>query len=175
MSERFILNSETLHDLISNDMLKLLEQPQRGSGTNYFFIPNIALRLYNPKITWIDPYKKHMSFSFNKFDNIHLYTLLKHINTSLSTFYKKTAYNPTHYIHSFMYEKGNYFYIKCYLPNTNGKYQINSFFDSVEESFVIPKLNYTFDSVIIDIKNIWKKDNQAGFNLELKETYIKTT
>jgi hypothetical protein len=24
----------------------------------------------------------------------------------------------------------------------------------------------------VDIRNIWEKDNHAGFNLELKETYV---
>jgi hypothetical protein len=172
MSGRFILNSEIINDLISTDTLQLIEKFQRGSGKNYFFTPTIGIKLHNPKITWIDSFKKNISFSFNKYDNINLYIMLKHINTSLSYLYKQKAYNPTDNIASFFYEKGNYFYIKCYLPNTNNKYQIVSMFNDNEEIFTIPKVNSFYNTVVLDIRNIWEKNNQAGFNLELKETYI---
>lgn len=172
MSGRFILNSEIINDLISTETLKLLEKFQRGSGKNYFFTPTIGLKLYNPKITWIDSFKKNISFSFNKYDNMSLYTMLKHIYTSLSYLYKKKAYNPIDNIAPFFYEKGDYFYIKCYMPNTGGKYQIISMFNDKEDKFTIPMVNSSYDVIVLDIKNIWEKNNQAGFNLELKETYI---
>lgn len=174
MSGRFILNSETMNDLLSTDTLKLIEKYQRGgSGKNYFFTPTIGLKLYNPKITWIDPYKKNLAFSFYKHENLNLYTMLKYINKSLTLIYKQKAYNPSDNISPFFYEKGDYFYIKCYLPNMNKKYQITSFFNDLEESFVIPTVGNSYNTVIVDIRNIWEKDNHAGFNLEVKETYIK--
>jgi hypothetical protein len=172
MSGRFILNSEVMNDLISTDTLKLIEKPQRGSsGKNYFFTPTIGLKLYNPKITWIDPLKKNISFSFNKYDNFNLYTMLKYINKSLVSIYKKQAYNPIDNVSPFYYEKGDYFYIKCYLPNINGKYHITSLFNNIQENFTIPRVGYSYSAIVLDIKNIWEKDN-AGFNLELKETYV---
>lgn len=173
MSGRFILNSEIMNDLLTTDTLKLIEKFQRGSsGKNYFFTPTIGLKLYNPKITWVDPYKKNVSFSFNKHENINLYTMLKNINNSLKNLYKNKAYNPVETVSPFYYEKGDYFYIKCYLPQTNKKYHITSFFNDTEEAFIIPKIGCTYSSIVVDIKNIWEKDNQSGFNLELKETYI---
>lgn len=172
MSGRFILNSEIMNDLVSTDTLKLIEKYQRGSGKNHFFTPTIGLKLYNPKVTWVDPYKKNLAFSFSKNNNLNLYTMLKHINTSLSSIYKQKAYNPIDNISSFFYEKGEYFYIKCYLPNTNKKYQIISFFNDSEEPFNVPRTGASYNTVIVDIRNIWEKDNHAGFNLELKETYL---
>jgi len=171
MSGRFILNSEVMNDLISTDTLKLIEKHQRGgSGKNYFFTPTIGIKLHNPKITWIDPFKKNMSFSFNKYENLNLYTMLKYINKSLVNIYKKQAYNPTDNVSPFYFEKGDYFYIKCFLPNTNGKYHITSLFNNTEEKFTVPRVGCSYSTVVLDIKNIWEKDN-AGFNLELKETY----
>ena len=84
MSGRLILNSEIMNDLIKTDILKFLEKYQRGgSGKNYFITPTIGIKLYNPKITWIDNYKKNIAFSFSKHDNLNLYTMLKYINNSL--------------------------------------------------------------------------------------------
>lgn len=172
MSGRFILNTEIINDIISTNTLQFIEKFQRGSGKNYFFTPTISIKLYNPKITWIDPYKKNLSFSLSKSNNLNLYIMLKHINSSLTNMYKHKAYNPLSNISPFFYEKGDFFYIKCYLPNTNKKYQISSFFNNTEESFIIPQIGYIYNTVIIDIRNIWEKNDNAGFNLELKETYI---
>lgn len=173
MSGRFILNSEIMNDLVSTDTLKLIEKYQRGgAGKNYFFTPTIGIKLYNPKITWVDPYKKNVAFSFSKIENLNLHIMLKHFNKALSSIYKQKAYNPIDNMSPFFYEKGDYFYIKCYLPNTNKKYQITSFLNNEEEPFIIPKVGCSYNTVIVDIRNIWEKDNHAGFNLELKETYI---
>jgi hypothetical protein len=172
MSGRFILNTEIINDLISTDTLKLIEKYQRGSGKNHFFTPTISLKLYNPKVTWVDSNKKNLSFSFKKYDNLNLYTMLKNINNSLTYFYKNKAYNPVDNISSFFYEKGDYFYIKAYLPNMNGKYLVNSYFNTTEEAFKIPRVGIIYDTIILDIRNIWEKESHAGFNLELKETYI---
>lgn len=172
MSGRFILNSEIINDLISTNTINILEKYQRKGGKNYFFTPTISLKLYNPKVTWVDSTKKNISFLFKKYDNLTLYTMLKNINQSLINFYKNKAYNPIENISSFFYEKGDYFYVKCYLPNMNGKFLITSVFNDVEEDFKPPHVGLTYNTVILDIRNIWEKDNHAGFNLELKETYI---
>lgn len=172
MSGRFILNSEIINDLISTNSLQLIEKYQRRSGKNYFFTPTISLKLYNPKVTWIDSSKKNVSFLFHKYDNLTLYTMLKNINSSLVNFYKNKAYNPINNIAPFYYEKGDYFYIKCYLPNMNNKYLVSSLFNDIEEQFNIPRVGMIYNYVILDIRNIWEKETLAGFNLELKETYI---
>lgn len=171
---RIILTSELLNNLLTNNKITLLEKYQKKSGKNHFFTPTISLKLYKPKITWIDPQKKNLSFSFVKHENLSLYTFLKNVNNSLTTLYKNKAYNPITTISPFFIEKGDYFYVKCYLPNINKKYYINSYFNDKEEVFIPPMLNSVYDYVIVDIKNIWEKDKNAGFNLELKDCYINT-
>lgn len=172
MSEKLILNSEIISDIISSNSLQLIEKYQRGgAGKNYFFTPTIAIKLYNPKITWLDSFKKNISFSFNKSDNLNLFIMLRFINQSLVTIYKKQAYNAVNNVSPFFYEKGDYFYIKCYLPNTRGKYHITSFSNNIEQQFITPRIGCSYNTVILDIKNIWEKNN-AGFNLELKETHV---
>ena len=167
MSERILLNkTEVLNDLT----LTLCKKYQKNSGYNYFFMPTISIQLYNPKVTWIGPYKKNMSFGFNKYENLGLLTLLKNIYNKLTSVYKKeseTNVTPA----PFFFEKGDIFYIKCYLPNINGKYSITSIFDNIDGKFAIPYLGSTYTSIIVDIRNIWEKDNHSGFNLELKETH----
>lgn len=171
MSGRIILTSEILQDLIQTNSLILSETFQKRGGKNYFFSPNIALKLFKPKITWIDSYKRNISFSFYKYDNLNLLTLLKHVQQRLSELYKEKSYNPQN-VSSIFYEKGDYFYVKAYLPNMNNKYTITSIFNTEVEDFKVPRVGITYDSIILDIRNIWEKDNCAGINLELKETYV---
>jgi hypothetical protein len=174
---RIILNSEIINDLIRNDNLHFQTKFQRGDGKNYFFTQTISLCLYNAKVTWIDSSKKNMSFCFNKYDNLKLFIMLRHINQKLIDLYNNKIYNPVSNISTFFYEKDDCFYIKCYLPNVKNKsnvYLIKDIFNSREEPFRIPKIGLTYSSIILDIRNIWEKDNKAGFNLELKETMIDT-
>lgn len=169
---KIILNSKVLHELISSNTLQLVEKHQKQSGKNYFFMPTISLQLYKAKVSWIDAYKKNISFVYNKYENQTLYTLLKNINMDLITFYKD-KYNNKKSSSMFFYEKDEYFYIKCYLPNIKYKYFINSFFNDIKEpTFKMPYVGTIYSTVIIDIKNIWEQENNYGFNLELKETYI---
>jgi len=173
--DRIILNSEIINELIRNDSLHFQTKFQRGDGKNYFFIEPISLCLYNAKVTWIDASRKNMSFCFNKYDNLNLFIMLRHINQKLTELYNNKVYNPVSNISAFFYEKDDVFYIKCYLPNVKSKYLIKSIFNSSEEQFIIPKVGLVYSSIILDIRNIWEKDNKAGFNLELKETTINTT
>lgn len=171
MTSRIILNSEIVNDLIYSNTLVLQEKFQRNNGKNYFFIPNIGLKLFNAKVAWIDPSKKNISFSFNKYDNLTLLSMLRYINDKLINIYKNKSATP-HTVSPFFYEKGDLFYIRCYLPNIKGKYHIESYFNETVEKFTIPKLSSIYSIIIIDIRNIWEDDIKAGFNLELKETLV---
>ena len=175
MSDRVILNTEITNNLISTDILGIIEKYQKKGGKNYFFTPTISIKLFKPKVTWIDSTKKNVSFLFKKHENLNLYTMLRNVNNSLTYFYKTKAYNPIDNISPFFYEKGDYFYVKSYLPNINGKYLINSYLNNIEEIFKVPRIGIIYDVIILDIRNIWEKDNHAGFNLELKETCINIT
>lgn len=165
---RIILNSQILQELDITTNIKF----QRGDGKNYFFVPTIALKLYNPKVAWIDPLKKNISFSFNKYENLTLLKMLKSINDKLIYIYNNKSDEPV-LTSPFFYEKDDLFYIRCYLPNCNklkGKYFIESIFNGQTEKFNIPLVNCVYSSIIVDIRNIWEDPSRSGFNLELKVT-----
>ena len=169
MSGRIILNSEIINEI----NIYLETKFQRGNGKNYYFVPNIGLELYNAKVSWIDKSKKNISFSFNRYDNLTLLNMLKYINSKLSIIYEKKSNDPMP-ISTFFYEKGDNFYIRCYLPNTRGNYHIDSFFNNESEKFSIPNLSSVYNNITIDIRNIWEDldNNRAGYNLELKKTSL---
>ena len=160
-----LLNSELLNNIIETDGLTVMKKFQkRKSGSNYFFIPNIGIKLFNVKVTWVDPFKKNLSFSINRWENPSLIILLRHINQALSNIYKKVSYSNLN-VAPFFFEKGDFIYIRTYLPNTNGKYHINNNLCN----FFVPRKDSTFDSIVIYFKNIWDDDTNAGFNIELKD------
>lgn len=162
-----LLNSELLTELNKNNAITIFSKNNK-SCKNYFFVPNIGLQIYNAKVTWIDPYKKNMSFSINKHENPHLIKLLYYINNSLISVYEKSSGKTN--ISWFFFEKGDYIYIRTYLPNLKGKYHINSIYNNEQCEFIIPRKDCVFMSITIYIKNIWEDINGAGFNIELKET-----
>lgn len=136
---------------------------------------NVGIKLYSPKVSWIDSYRKNLCFCFNKYENLSLLTFLKYINSNIifnlnmQTYEKVDEKNSP----SIFYEKGDYFYIKCYLPHFKiGDYHIeckNVDDEYKKEKFNIPRLGCVYKSVIVDIRNIWKsEENKFGFNLELK-------
>lgn len=171
MSGRIILNSEILNELINTNSLVLQEKFQKNSGKNYYISPTIALKLNNCKVSWIDAYKKNISFIFPKYENLSLLNFLKYVQKQLSYLYNQRSPNPQN-LASIYYEKGDYFYVKVYLPKVGQTYNITRTFNNVPEQFSIPRVGNIYDSITIDIRNIWEKDNCAGINLELKETFI---
>jgi hypothetical protein len=168
---RIILNSSILNDLINTNTLVLQTKFKKPNGKNYFFIPNIGIKLFNAKVSWIDPSKKNISFAFNKYENLSLLNMLRYINEKLTIIYNNKSMYPKN-LSPFFFEKDDLFYIRCYLPNTKWKYHIESYFNDNSEEFFIPKLSSIYNIIIIDIRNIWEDDNKAGFNLELKETSL---
>lgn len=180
------VNSEIIKDLIDRKSLALQIKLKRGTNIkNHFFISSekdssinssISLELYNAKVSWIDPYKKHISFVFDKKNCLTLLNMLRYINENLTIFFNKQQIEPIN-VSPFFFEKGDFFYIRCFLPNYKKDkktiYHIKSKYSdshSHVESFVIPNVGYIYNSVIIDIRNIWVDNLKAGFNLELKET-----
>lgn len=165
-SDIIILNNELLNELIFTNSLNLSIKFQKKC-TNFFFIPNIGLKLYNPYITWIDPFKKYISFSFKKSDNIFLSHLLKNINTKLQELYIKNSRNPQS-LASFYFENKEYIYIRTYLPKTSNKYNINCIYNSEKVDFVIPRLKTSFKYIILHLRNIWEDNSKSAYHIELK-------
>jgi len=152
----------------------------KNSYINYYItakkeeiLYNISIKLYSPKVSWIDQYKKNLCFCFNKYENLSLLSFLKYINSNIVfnfnlMFNEKIDEKNTPYI---FYEKGDFFYIKCFLPHFKiGDYHIECISEeNKKEKFNIPRLGCIYKSVIIDIRNIWKSEqDKFGFNLELK-------
>lgn len=160
-----ILNSELLSNIMKTNGLTAIKKFQKGkSGSNFFFTPSIGIKLFNVKVTWVDPFKKNLAFSINRWENPNLITLLRYINKCLSDIYKRYSYLDLN-ISPFFFEKGDFIYIRTYLPNTNGLYHIHNNLGS----FIVPRKDSTFDSITIYFKNIWEDDTRAGFNIELKD------
>ena len=165
-----ILNSDVIKQLVEKGTFKILKKNQKVLGNcNYYFAPNMGVRVYNPKIKFVD--KKFLVFEFTKVDSLSLLLLLRHINDVLlnelrskfSETFDKTIYN-------FFSEDELSFTLRCYLPSNNGKY-----FVQVEDSetgskipFKLPRVNTTYNESMMEIRNVWKKNETYGFNLELK-------
>ena len=168
---RILLNGETLNKLYNTNSLILSTKHQKKTdGINYFFCPTIGLKLYNPQVSWVDPSKKNLSFSFNKWENSSLLKLLNFIHDTLTTIYNNNAYNGAKVLAPFFFEKDDRFYIRTYLPSVKGHFGIKSIFNDIQEPFNIPRKDCVYNSIIIEFRNIWESDNRAGYNIELKET-----
>lgn len=163
-----ILNSEVLDSLIRDDILKILKKNQKIAGNcNYYFTPNIGLNLYNAKVKFVD--KKFIVFEFEKYKHLGLLGLLKRINEVLKT---KVRTNNSELFEKAIFdlfnEDDNVFSLRCYLPNYNGKYSIETNF----EKFNIPRVGCCYDIATIEIRNIWKNNEKHGFNCELKRVVV---
>lgn len=164
--------------LLDNVDIVIFKYTNKNNFKNYFFSPNISIKLYNPKVTWVD--NNNVSFSFEKYvtienniivksDNIAFLDLLRNINTSLLKVLYDYKENYGHIqnesLPCLFYEKDRYFYIKCNLPNKNGKF----FIKTQDSNFIKPRIGTEYTSVILDIRNIWELNDKVGFRLELKE------
>lgn len=181
------------NNILDNIDIVIFKFTNKNNFKNYFFSPNISIKLYNPKVTWVE--NNNVSFSFQKYltienntvvktDNIAFLDLLRNINTSLLKVlydYKENyGHTQNKNLPCLFYEKDAYFYIKCNLPNKNGKYFIKTqdpdpsqskacFGLKPDQCFIKPRIGTEYTSVILDIRNIWEINDKVGFRLELKE------
>lgn len=184
MSNRILLNNETINRLEDAGELCIFRYTSKNSFSNYFFGPNIAIKLWSPKVSWMDA--NSISFQFENFtkeregkplnldtvtNNLSLLSLLRDLNSKLVELYsgykESRGHEAIEAVPCLFYEKDNFFYIKCNLPNVNGRYFINCDDGS---KFYKPKIGCVYDYVILDVRNIWEITNKekVGFRLELK-------
>lgn len=171
---RVILTSE----ICDKGGLCILKYSSKNDFNNYFFGPNIAIKLYSPKVTYVDA--NSISFGFEKTcmvdgqikDNLNLFLLLKKINETLIglySVYKETrGHQMTDQVPCLYNTVGdNLYYIRCTLPSANGKY----FIKTDNGYFTKPRVGAVYSNVTIDIRNIWEipRTGKNGFRLELKE------
>lgn len=161
-----ILNCDILDSMISNDEIKIIKRSQNIVGnSNYYFNPNIGIKLYNPEVKFID--KKFVVFYFDKYKHSSLLKLLKHMDAVLQNFVKcKYSELFDKKIYSIFSEDDMGFTIRCYLPNRNGKYNIQTETQTIR--FTLPRLGCIYDVATIEFRNIWKNGDKYGFNIELK-------
>jgi hypothetical protein len=164
-----ILNNTILNDIYKSKDLTIFKCSKSGNFKNYFISPNISIKLYNAKVTWVND--NNVSLSFRKYgkienneiiDNGNYMVFLRNLNEKLLDIYKRYK---EYYGHTdcetkpqLFYEKDNcdFFYIKCTIPKV--KYNNSK-----------PVLNTEYNSVTLDIRNIWENNlGKVGFKLELK-------
>jgi len=79
-----IINS----DILSSLNITILKRSQKVAlNHNYYFSPNMALYLYNPKVTFINP--KFIVFEFDKRTHLNLLLLIKRLDDTLQNQLKK--------------------------------------------------------------------------------------
>lgn len=163
---KIILNSEILDELI----ISISKYMNKNNYYSYYFSPNIAIRLFSAKVSWMD--NNSISFCFEKHHNLNLLTLLRNINSKLIHIYEKYKDSRGFILSDdkpcLFYEKEDNFYIKCNLPKTNNKYHIKC---NDNKPFTKPNIGAVYKCIIMDIRNIWESQNSKhmGFKLELKE------
>lgn len=176
-----ILTIDILKQIIDNQELKVITKRQpKTNNYNYYLTPNIGVCLYNPKIIVVDP--KYLVLQFNKSENINLLNLLRYTSESIFKYVKKSNYivQTTKFYH-IESEQETTFSIRCHLPHVKNKYFIKvelssgvshkgsqNFGGNEESKFWLPPKNSSYDSVILEIRNMWLNNEKVGFNLELK-------
>ena len=112
MNNSVLLNSNIFGEMLKTYSIGISKKYQKDT-INYYFTPNLCLKMFNVKVTWTD--KKNISFCVNKWENTSLLNLMKFIEKGLINLYNKyDSENTDKIVSSFFYEKGDYFYIRCF-------------------------------------------------------------
>ena len=183
MSSRILLTNEILNNIDSKEYKGItLSKSYQKNTINYYFLPTIGIQLFDAKVTWIDPLKKHISFSFYKYPELSgnhypgSLNFIKKCYETLTNIYKNYEYdNRDAEIAPFFHENGDYYYIRCYLPKSKYFYNIISEFEDEKESiFNIPQTETIYKNITIEFRNIWEDTvkSKRGFNIELKHVRI---
>jgi hypothetical protein len=164
-----ILNSDILDDLKMNKTIILKKKFQKNSlDYNFYINPNIGIKLYNAKV--IDVSQNYIVFEYNKKNALNLFILLKNISEYILNLYKNSDSYELKTLYNLYMDKEDTFTVRCYLPKSKYKYNIYHYENNNQTNFNLPRKGALYNEVLIDIRNIWIKNNKVGFNLELKET-----
>jgi hypothetical protein len=159
---------------LSDCDLKISRRLQKKQNCyNYFFNPTLDITLRNAKVFYVDPNNKFIVFIFSKVVNINLYLFCKSISDNLlfktKQLAKRIMYSSTiHEKEAFPFylvrENNEEFTIKCNVNNN-----IKSYFNNKLEKFKIPINGINYNSITLNIKNIWEDPARVGFNLDIKQ------
>ena len=159
-----IINS----DILSSLNITILKRSQKVAlNHNYYFSPNMALYLYNPKVTFINP--KFIVFEFDKRTHLNLLLLIKRLDDTLQNQLKKKFSELfDKEIYNIVSETETHFTLRCFLPTVRNKYNIICKGDVDNMVFKLPRLDCIFKDIMVEIKNVWQTGNKIGYNIELK-------
>ena len=166
---RIILTSDILDEL----NISIPKYSDKNNYNSYYFSPNMGIKLYSAKVSWMDA--NSISFVFEKVSHLNLLILLRNINERLIKVYKHCkemrGLRELPQVPCLFYENDDRFYIKCNLPKLNGKYHIKCTSELQQLPFKKPSLETVYNCAILDIRNIWESQlsTHVGFKLELKE------
>lgn len=169
MTKRLLLNRDNIKTLEEAGELCIFKCINRNNFKSYYFSPNISVKLWCPKVSWMD--KNSVSFQFVTKENSNLLNILKDINLSLvrlySGFKESRGHKELKIVPCIFFEKDDKFYVKCNLPYSNSKYHITC---ENESLFIRPNVGTVYKTVILDIRNIWETvcGTKVGFKLEVK-------
>lgn len=170
-----IITHDLLNTFEKNNELNFLKKEQTGSinGLNYFILPKLSIKLYKPKVSFIN--KKSITFEISRI-NTSIISLLRRCDEMIINKLENdipNIKNTSKYNIFYENENNNTICIRCYLPCYKTKYLIKYMEEDKEMPFKLPKLNSTLDEVVIDIRNMWyNNDNKLGYNLELKYIHV---
>lgn len=166
-----IITHELLNTLERENELKVMKKEQTGSviGLNYFISPKLSIRLYKPKVVFIN--SKSITLEMSKI-NTGLTSLLRRCDDLITQKIDIDLEGKIKYNICYDNEKNNTILLRCYLPSYKSKYLIKYMVEGKESIFKLPNSNTCLDEVIIDIRNIWYNNNKIGYNLELKYVHI---
>ena len=162
-----ILSSSILSEL---DLVVFRKRQKNIENSNFYFTPNIGMKLYSAEIMIITP--KYVVFKFDKVKDLNLLMLFRNVNDFLhrkiknhfGDFFSKNIYQMVS-------ENEDNFTLRCSLPNYNSKYHIKYYEDNEQKIFKLPKINTKYACVTLEIRNVWETDKGVGFNIELKEIH----
>ena len=165
---------------LTDDLVISRKSQRKKECYNYFFNPSLSISLRDAKVFYVDPNDKFIVFIFSKTTNINLYLFCKSISNTLlyktkdlskRIMYSSTIHEKTAFPFYLVRENNEEFTIKC---NKDYNNKIKCYYDNELVSFNTPKSNAIYDSVVLDIKNIWEDQTRVGFNLDIKQVNLKS-
>ena len=161
-----VLSSITLDSLIKQGDLSIIRKPQKEGGFNYFITPNVGIKLLHPKI--VESNVNYIVLQFEKKTAITLIMLLKSVHNQLIKYIESSYMLSATTKYEVFQEQQDTFTIRCYMPHFKNKYHIETYLRGEKIQFNIPRKNVVLESVYVDVRNIWEKNNKMGYNLEVK-------
>ena len=155
------INSNIIENLIQNRKLRLTLKNQKLNGENYFFNPQLKIKLYNTRIVEIQ--EKFIIIDFDKDDLQGL--KIVNINKNLKEYIERSINIDNKILYNLYTENTKKIRIRCLIPILNGMYKLEYIRDGTKIAFNNIYINSIIKEIEICVKNIWVKENRIGFNL----------